>query len=85
MKNIQNIEEITQNYSKIWGKIRKSFKKHELCNVFFAGESNIMLSLKWLAFVSLLVVGLPATVTGNLNLSHLENDGHIPNSDHKVL
>ena len=54
---------------------------------FFAGESSIMLSLKWLAFVSLLVVGLglPATVTGNLNLSHLENDGHIPHSDHKVL
>ena len=52
---------------------------------FFAGESSIMLSLKWLAFVSLLVVGLPATVTGNLNLSHLENDGHIPPSDHKVL
>ena len=52
---------------------------------FFAGESGIMLSLKWLVLVSLLVVGLPATVTGNLNLSHLENDGHIPNSDHKVL
>ena len=62
-------------------------KKPGLNNVmgFFAGESGIMLSLKWLVLVSLLVVGLPATVTGNLNLSHLENDGHIPHSDHKVL